>query len=123
MGARYLLLDEPTAGLDAAGRSAVKDALRAERERSGVVVVTHDPAEFLDTASRVIALDAGRVAFNGSVECLYAAPSAYEDAGLELPPVVRTQLLARARGMQLEHVTLDPERAASALLAARGTRS
>ncbi|MDY0341633.1 MAG: ATP-binding cassette domain-containing protein [Coriobacteriia bacterium] len=122
MGARYLLLDEPTAGLDATGCSAVRDALRAERERSGVIVVTHDPGEFLDTAHRIVALDAGRVAFTGSVEDLYVSPERYEDAGLELPPIVRTQLLARARGMRIESVTLDPMRAASALLAAREVR-
>ncbi|MHB8050159.1 MAG: ATP-binding cassette domain-containing protein [Coriobacteriia bacterium] len=123
MGARYLLLDEPTAGLDAAGRAAIRQALEAERTKCGIIVVTHDPAEFLDVASRIVALEAGRVAFSGSVEDLYADPAPYERAGLELPPIVRTQLLARRRGMHLDRVTLDPERAASALLAARRTHS
>lgn len=120
MGARYLLLDEPTAGLDAAGRRAVRAALEAERERAGVVVVTHDPSEFLDMASRVVALSEGRVAFSGDVEALYDDPSAYEHAGLALPPIVRVQILARGRGMALPGVTLDPGVAAEALLAARG---
>lgn len=122
MGARYLLLDEPTAGLDAAGRAAIRQALEAERTRSGIIVVTHDPAEFLDAATRIVALDSGRVAFSGSVEDVYADSAAYERAGLELPPIVRTQLLARRRGMYLDHVTLDPRHAASALLAARRSR-
>lgn len=119
MGSRYLLLDEPTAGLDATARQAVRGALLAERDRSGIVVVTHDPGEFLDSADRVVALDAGSVAFTGSVEDLYASPGTYEAAGLELPSVVRTQLLARERGMRLARVTLDPVRAATALLEAR----
>ncbi|MBN2247738.1 MAG: ATP-binding cassette domain-containing protein [Coriobacteriia bacterium] len=123
MGARYLLLDEPTAGLDAAGRASIRGALEVERQRSGVIVVTHDPGEFLDSASGIIALDEGRVALSGSVGELYADPSVYERAGLELPPIVRTQLLARASGMPLEQVTLDPGRAAAALVAARGMRS
>lgn len=123
MGARYLLLDEPTAGLDAAGRAAIRRALDAQRSRSGIIVVTHDPAEFLDAASGVVALDVGRVAFSGSVEELYADSADYERAGLELPAIVRTQLLARHRGMHLERVTLDPGRAASALLAGRSALS
>lgn len=123
MGARYLLLDEPTAGLDAAGRAAIRQALQVERTRSGVVVVTHDPAEFLDAATRIVALDTGSVAFSGSVQDLYADPTTYERAGLELPPIVRTQLLARRRGMHLDRVTIDPVRAASALLAARRAHS
>lgn len=118
MNARYLLLDEPTAGLDAMGRAAIRDALDAQRTRSGIVVVTHDPAEFLDSASRVVALDAGRIAFAGTTEDLYTDSVAYEEAGLSLPPVVRTQLLARARGARLDRVTLDPLRAASGLLSA-----
>lgn len=123
MGSRYLLLDEPTAGLDLRAREAVRQALRAERQHSGIVLVTHEPGEFLDVADRVIALESGRVAFAGGVVDLYADPTAYEGAGLELPPIVRTQLLARLRGMRIERVTLDPERAASALLEAAGVRS
>jgi len=120
MGARYLLLDEPTAGLDADGRRAVRAAIRAERVRSGVVVVTHDPAEFLDGASQVIALAEGEVAFSGTADALYDDPSAYEGAGLALPVVVRVQLLARRRGLPLARVTVDPGLAARSLLAARG---
>lgn len=120
MGARYLLLDEPTAGLDAEGRRAVRRALQLERARGGIIVVTHDPAEFLDDASRVIALTEGRVAFSGAVDALYDDPSAYEGAGLVLPPIARVQLLARGLGMRVPEVTLDPGAAARALLVARG---
>lgn len=123
MGARYLLLDEPTAGLDATARQAVRSALLAERERCGIVVVTHDPAMFLDDADRVVALDAGRLAFTGTVEVLYSDPAAYEGAGLELPSIVRTQLLARLSGLQLPRVSLDPVAVASALLDARGAKA
>lgn len=123
MGARYVLLDEPTVGLDAAGRSAIRRALGDQRATSGVVVVTHDPGEFLDFATRIIALDDGSVVFSGSPEDLYADPTSYLAAGLELPPIVRVQLLAMRSGMPLERVTLDPRSAASALLSARESRS
>lgn len=118
MGARYLLLDEPTAGLDARGRRDVLNAIEAERARAGVVVVTHDPDEFLASATRVLALDAGAAAFHGTVEALTEDPSAYEAAGLKLPEVVRAQVLARDRGAVLPVIELEPEAAASALLRA-----
>jgi energy-coupling factor transport system ATP-binding protein len=123
MRAPYLLLDEPTAGLDAEGRAHVLRAVRAERERAGIVVVTHDPGEFLDGADRVLALDAGDVVLSGSVADLYANPQPYEAAGLKLPEVARIQLLAAARGLVLPPMTLDPRKAAAALLAARGVSS
>lgn len=122
MGARYLLLDEPTAGLDASGRRAVRGALAAERERAGIVVVTHDPDEFLGEATHVLALQAGRSAFSGSVDRLYARPAEYEAAGLRLPEVVRVQLLARARGARIGSVSLDPLVAAAALIGTAGSR-
>ncbi|MGD9703574.1 MAG: metal ABC transporter ATP-binding protein [Acidimicrobiia bacterium] len=44
--ARLLLLDEPTAGLDAAGREAYLEAMRVERERGAALVTsTHDIGE------------------------------------------------------------------------------
>lgn len=116
MGARYLLLDEPTAGLDARGRRDVLAAIDAERARAGVAVVTHDPDEFLASATRVLALDAGAPAFDGTVEALTEDPSAYEAAGLKLPDVVRAQVLARDRGAVLPVIELEPEAAANALL-------
>jgi len=123
MAAPYLLLDEPTSGLDADGRRSIREALAAERRRSGVLVVTHDPMEFLDEATAVVALDSGAVAFSGTPQELYADPAPYTRAGLELPPVVRTQLLVRDAGMRLEHVVCDPARAAESLLTARGASS
>jgi energy-coupling factor transport system ATP-binding protein len=118
MGAPYLLLDEPTAGLDARGRRDVLQAIDAERTRAGVAVVTHDPDEFLGSATRILALDAGVPAFDGTVGELTADPSAFEAAGLRLPDVVRAQVLARDRGARLPVIELDPRAAASAMLRA-----
>jgi energy-coupling factor transport system ATP-binding protein len=123
MRAPYLLLDEPTAGLDRAGRQAVLASIAAERERAGVVVVTHDPGEVLADADRVVALARGAVASSGTVQELLAGPAAYEGAGLRLPDVVRAQLLAIERGALVARVEFEPERAAAVLADARGAES
>jgi energy-coupling factor transport system ATP-binding protein len=120
MGPRYLLLDEPTAGLDARGRAAVRALIRAERERSGVVVVSHSASEFLGDADRVLLLASGRAAFEGPAEQLVADPSAFERAGLAAPEVLRVQQLATAAGAKLDRYCLDPEEAASLLAASGG---
>lgn len=119
MGSPYLLLDEPTAGLDARSRAAVLRAIESRRDGAGVVVVTHDPEEFLPLADRVLALASGRTAFAGSVDELITAPSAYLEAGLRLPEVVRAQLLARELGATLPRIAFDPAEAAALLLEAR----
>jgi len=119
MRPRYLLLDEPTAGLDAQGRDAVLAAVDSIRADAGVLVVTHDPDLFLGRADAVVVLRAGRTAFSGSVPELLEALPGLADAGAAEPPeVVRAQLLARERGAALgEHLELDP--AAAAVVLAR----
>jgi energy-coupling factor transport system ATP-binding protein len=116
----YLLLDEPTAGLDAGGRASVLAAVTRARESSGVVVVTHDPEEFLPDADRVLVLAGGTQVFSGAPALLLADPSPLAAAGLEAPPVLRVQLLMRAAGAALPMLTLDPGLAADVLASARG---
>ena len=56
------VLDEPTAGLDAPSRRALRDlVLRLVGDGASVLLVTHDPDEWLPLASAVVRLEAGRV--------------------------------------------------------------
>jgi energy-coupling factor transport system ATP-binding protein len=120
MRPRYLLLDEPTAGLDDAGRRAVLTAVEAARAAAGVLVVTHDPGSFLDCADRVLVLREGLVVFSGDVPELLAALPVLAGSGIVEPPEIpRALLMARARGARLPgSLTLDPREAAGMLSAA-----
>jgi energy-coupling factor transport system ATP-binding protein len=120
MRPRYLLLDEPTAGLDVAGREAVCAAISEIARTAGVLVVTHDPEIFLGMADEVLVLRAGRTVFEGDVSGLLAALPALSEPGVvEAPEVARALLLAARRsGTPMSELTLDPDRAAE-LLAAR----
>jgi len=118
----FLLLDEPTVGLDADGRRAVVEVVRRERAERGIVVVTHHPDPFLPLADRVLALQDGRVVFEGSVDDVVHAPAAYESAGLRLPDVLAVQSEAMARGARIERVATTPPEAAALLLRSRRCR-
>ena len=59
-GPSLLLLDEPTAGLDADGRELLREVL-AEPGRT-VIVSTHEPAWFEGLATSEVPIHAGRVA-------------------------------------------------------------
>jgi energy-coupling factor transport system ATP-binding protein len=115
----YLLLDEPTAGLDLAGRLSVRAIISSMREQAGVVVVTHDAEEFLGIADRVVLLAEGRVAFDDPTDELVRHPDVFASAGLRPPEVLRAQMLAAEKGLPVECCSLDPTRAAAALLAVR----
>jgi ABC-2 type transport system ATP-binding protein len=63
-----VILDEPTASLDAAGRATVWRAIRAARDAGRTVVLaTHDLHEAEEVADRVALIDRGRLVLTGTV--------------------------------------------------------
>ena len=63
---RYLLLDEPTTGLDSKAAGLVNGALEVLRERKlGALVVSHDYAALERLADRVLEVDRGRTGYFG----------------------------------------------------------
>lgn len=116
----YLLLDEPTAGLDARGRAHARDVVRRARGRAGVVVVSHTVEEFLGDADRVVVLAAGKVAFTGAAADVIADPAVLDLAGLRAPDVLRVQQQMRTRGRDSGTFTLDVTLAAERLARAGG---
>ena len=120
MRPRYLLLDEPTAGLDSHGRLAVSRIVGAIRDSTGIVVVSHSAEEFLGMADRVLVLAEGRVVFQGPSANIVADPSLLERGGLLPPDVLVVQQLARERGCDPGAFTLDPILAAENIARAGG---
>ena len=75
---RAYVLDEPTAGLDAPSRTALRELVCGlVGEGATVVVVTHDPEEWHDIPHQTVRLEAGRVVSLGAADC------AKEDAPME----------------------------------------
>ncbi len=61
-GPRFLILDEPYAGLDAEGTAALNGALREAIARgAGVLLVGHDPERAAALATRSLRLTSGRI--------------------------------------------------------------
>lgn len=116
----YLLLDEPTAGLDARGRDAVLRVLDRLIPSTGVAIVTHDAEEFLGRADDVLLLAEGHSVYCGPVAGLLREPALLEQAGLVVPDVVKVLHAARSAGIAVEPDTADPARAASSLARALG---
>lgn len=115
MRPRYLVLDEPTSMLDPNGRAEVLSVVRSLLERGvGVLHVTHDLDAVRD-ADRAIVLDAGRVAFAGGIDELYAHDEGLDAWGLAMPPLSRLSGILAGRGAPVTLPAVDPERMAEAL--------
>ena len=72
-----LLFDEPLSNLDARLRRHVRDEIRDLQQRLGLtaVYVTHDQVEALAVSDRIIVMDRGRIAQQGSPVELYRQPA------------------------------------------------
>jgi putative spermidine/putrescine transport system ATP-binding protein len=72
-----LLLDEPLSNLDARIRLSVRHEIRALQKRLGITAihVTHDREEAMVMADRIVILDAGRIAQQGTPEDVYNRPA------------------------------------------------
>ncbi len=92
-----LILDEPTFGQDQRHTRTLLALLDDER-RAGrlAVVITHDLSLVADHADRVIALDAGRIAFDGSPAELFSRTDLLSRCGLARPPVAEAFAVARS---------------------------
>ena len=76
---RAAFLDEPTAGVDPAGRLAIRQAVRELRDRGvAVLLTTHEMEEAERLADRVVIIDSGAVVAMGSPAELMTAGAGRE---------------------------------------------
>ncbi len=89
MEPEVLVLDEPTAGLDPAGRDEILDQVaRLHREKGmAVVLVSHSMEDVARYAERLIVLDDGLVAFDGTPREVFCHHRELEKMGLSAPQV------------------------------------
>lgn len=87
-GASVLVLDEPLAHVDPARRARYWEALlrHVAAAETSLVFASHETADVLRYADRVVGLREGRVVFDGDAKTLYDAPPD-EAAALLLGPV------------------------------------
>lgn len=103
---RVLILDEPTAMLDPAGRGEVLSAVaRLRSEGLAIVLITQEMDEVAG-ADRVVGLNCGRVVFAGAPKELFAAAGVVEDLRLGLPPAAELAIALGVRGRRLPHLPL-----------------
>jgi ABC-2 type transport system ATP-binding protein len=92
-------LDEPTAGVDVAGRQVIRQVI-AELRGDGVTVLlaTHDLDETERVADRVVIIDAGRLVATGTLDELVRGPGAGERVRFAAAPGIDTVALSEHLG-------------------------
>ena len=121
MEPRCIVLDEPTAMLDPQGRREVMDTILELNREKGitVILITHHMDEAA-RAGRVIVLDSGRVAADGTPQEGFSQVELLHGLGLAAPETTELLWALREKGFDLPLDALDTEACAQALAATFG---
>lgn len=103
MHPEYIILDEPAAGLDAAGKREIFDRIRRmSREQGiGVLLVSHSMEDLAEYAERIIVLDDGKKILDDRPAQVFAKRETLADCGLDVPETVKLADKLRANGYQI----------------------
>jgi len=113
----WLLLDEPSAGLEAQSVGLLLDAMGKHRlAGGGVVVATHDLDTFLPFADRVLLLQEGRLIADLTPRELHERPELLEQTGIGLPPSMKLAQQFKATGLDLPFTAMTPEEMAESIV-------
>ncbi|MBU5453731.1 energy-coupling factor transporter ATPase [Pseudoflavonifractor sp. MSJ-30] len=113
---KCIVLDEPTAMLDPRGRRDVMETVEKLNREKGitVVLITHHMDEAAQ-ARRVIVLDKGKVAADGTPKQVFSQVEMLHKLGLAAPDSVELCWALRQKGFDLPLDALTPEECAQAL--------
>lgn len=103
MEPRVLILDEPTAGLDPLGREEVLSLVSSIHRERGctVVMVSHSMDEVSRVADRVLVMNKGKVAIDGTPRQVFQRSTELREMGLDVPAVAALGEGLRARGVEI----------------------
>ncbi len=115
---RYLVLDEPTAGLDPQGRKEILDEIHRIYEANpsmSIILVTHSMEDVAAYANRLVVLDRGKIVMDGSPEEVFSREEDLEAIGLALPQVTKLMRTLRSKGMDVDPTALTVDQAFQSL--------
>lgn len=117
-----LVLDEPAAGLDPAGRESLMANIRDYQREGGrtVVMVSHDMDEIARDADRILVLKSAGILMSGTPQEVFSRPEELLSAGLDVPRATRIAMALRRRGVPISPDVYAPDALEREILRLRG---
>jgi energy-coupling factor transport system ATP-binding protein len=110
MRPRILVLDEPTSGLDPIGKAEVFRVVRELKRQQGmtIIMVEQEAEKIAEFSDRVVVLEDGAVALEGTPHELFSQTEVLERIGLAIPQVSELAVLHNRRwGTAFDFVRLE----------------
>jgi len=121
----YLVLDEPSAGLDPRGRDEIFREIQELHTKTGttVILVTHNMEEVARMATRLIVMNHGSIILDGSpVDIFKTGRAKLLAAGVDVPNVTNLMIELKAKGLDVDTTVLTAGEAADNIFTIVGGR-
>ena len=104
MGPELLILDEPTAGLDPAGRDELFEEIAGLRKNYAmtILLVSHSMDDVARYANEVLVLHQGELKLEGTVENVFSKKEELEAMGLGLPQIRALLFDLKRNGLDIQ---------------------
>ncbi len=104
MEPKVLILDEPTAGLDPAGRDEILAKIQDMHRRMGmtVILVSHSMEDVARLADRILVMNHGRVEMFDKTAAVFRQGKRLSEIGLNIPQVTRIMDGLRKNGVNVD---------------------
>jgi len=121
MEPEILILDEPIAGLDPAGREEILGNIRhyQKAKNATVMMVTHSMSDAARMADRLLVMNKSFLAMDGTPEEVFSKAWDLQDMGLNIPDVTKVFMRLKEKGMNVPNV-YTTEQAVAALKKLKG---
>lgn len=116
----FLILDEPTAGLDPVGRYEILDMVAGLHKESGItiILVSHSMEDVAMYVERVVVMDHGKVAFDDTPREVFSHSNELEEMGLAIPEPSKITRKLIELGIDADPGVLTATEAADSIYAA-----
>ena len=103
MEPKVLILDEPTAGLDPVGKNNLLKLIKDYNNKTGntVIFVSHNMDDVALVADKVIVMNDGEIAMQGTVEQVYSQGEKLAALGLDVPEITSVFIELKNAGFDL----------------------
>ena len=121
MEPEVLILDEPTAGLDPAGRAEILQNIESYRKAKNatVMMVSHSMNDVARLTQRLLVMNGAHLAMDGTPDEVFTRAEELLEMGLDIPELTHVFLQLKKLGLPVEPV-YTMEQAVSALTALKG---
>lgn len=118
MQPEIIVFDEPTAGLDPAGRDIVLEKIKEYRDRTGalVFIVSHSMEDMARVADKLLVMNGGRLSMFDTVKKVFSNPKKLKEIGLNVPQVTKVFSALKENGIPVDENVFTVNEAVSYLL-------